>query len=457
VNVGDYLVKDNQSIKDAMRRIDRHGRQVAFVVDRLGRLKGSVSDGDIRRALLRGADINSPVSAIMHANPIVLTEKEQAHPTLAWHLVRRLQRLLPSARVIPAVDHCGVPTAILSCADLKPLDRRKAPRLATVLRVLVVGGAGFLGSHLVRKLLAKGYRVRVLDLMMFGADSLKGLEKNKGFELVKGDLRDISRVATALDGVDAVVNLAAVVGDPACSATPEDAILTNYLANKALAEACKYHQINRYIYASTCSVYGMGKRRLDENAPLNPVSLYARSKIQAEEGILSLEDANFSPTILRMATLHGLSWRMRFDLVVNTMTMNAHRDRRIFVHGGGLQWRPLLHVSDAAEAFLRCLEAPLPRVKGEIFNVGAEKENYQIFRIADIVARGLPGAKIVHKGESADARDYHVSFKKVQARLGFAPKKNVAASVLEIKRALTRKQLRNLSDPNYYNAESQCP
>jgi nucleoside-diphosphate-sugar epimerase len=319
----------------------------------------------------------------------------------------------------------------------------------------VVGGAGYLGVVLCRKLLKEGYKVRVLDLLLFGAEPIQDLLNHKNFEFMEGDMRNISVIVKALWGVDAVVNLAAIVGDPACSTTPEAAIETNYLANKVLTEACKYHQINRFIYASTCSVYGVmeGEKELDENSPLNPVSLYARSKIQSEEGILSLEDENFSPTILRMSTLYGYSPRMRFDLVVNTMTKTAVIQNKIIVHNGGKQWRPLLHVEDAADAYMKCLKAPFEHIKGAVFNVGSNKQNYQIRQIAEAVKRCVPKAKLEIQESNNDARNYLVSFSRIEKLLNYRVSSDLENSIKRIKRAIESKEIENVDDARYYNVE----
>ena len=196
-----------------------------------------------------------------------------------------------------------------------------------------------------------------------------------------------------------------------------------------------------------------GDEKLTEESSLNPVSLYARSKVQAEEGILSLEDENFSPTILRMSTLYGYSPRMRFDLVVNTMTKNAVIDKKIFVHGGGKQWRPLLNVEDAAEAYMRVLQEPLKNVKGQTFNVGSEEQNYQILDIAKAVKESVPNAKLIVEGEEKDLRNYFVSFSKIEKTLEFKAVKQLKDSIFRIKKAIEDNRFSNINDPKYYNVE----
>uniref|UniRef100_A0A7V3J9D8 NAD-dependent epimerase/dehydratase family protein n=1 Tax=candidate division CPR3 bacterium TaxID=2268181 RepID=A0A7V3J9D8_UNCC3 len=455
----DVIASESSSIKEVMRLIDHSGLRVAYIVDAQGRLVGAVSDSEIRKAILKGKDVKEPVKGIMNPNPIILREKDLSNYFIVKKEIRRLLSRMGDSRYLLVLDKQDRPKKLSLFSDLlgqeKTYKENHGVKIIRGKRVLVVGGAGYLGSVLVRKLLARGFKVRVLDMLMFGIGSIKELFNNNNFELIEGDMRDISTLTRALIDTDAVINLAAIVGDPACKNAPEAAIETNYLANKILAEACKYHQINRFVFASSCSIYGVmeGDRKLDEESPLNPVSLYARSKIQSEEGILSLMDENFSPTILRMGTLYGYSPRMRFDLVVNTMTKTAIVEGKILVHGGGKQWRPLLHVEDAADAYIRCLEAPISRVRGEIFNVGSDKQNYQILQIAKIVNKCIPKAKIVIEGETTDPRNYFVSFSKIQKVLKFKANHGVERGVLRIKEAIEKKEIKNVNDQRYYNVE----
>ena len=453
-NLEKILIDENITIKDAMRTIDLGLIGTAFVVDENQKLLGIIRDGDIRSGVLSGMDIKWPITGIINREPIYLKEADFSNTFRVRQIVRDLLAKSPNSRYIPVCNENGKLTRLVLCSGLlgERAQGHSEPR-TNVRRVLVVGGAGYLGSMVTKRLLDNGYQVRVLDMMLFGDESVLEFKTHPNFELIIGDMRNISTLADALVKVDAVINLAAIVGDPACITRPDIAIETNYLANKALAEACKYHQINRYIYASTCSVYGVADSILDELSPLNPVSLYARSKIQSEEGILSLMDENFSPVILRMSTLYGLSPRMRFDLVVNTMTMNAYKYQKITIHGGGTQWRPLLHVSDAAEAYLKCLEAPIHEIRGEVFNVGSSEQNYQILTIANTVHAEIPEASIDMAGDLQDARNYNVSFAKIQNKLGFTAQYTLQQAVHDIADYLKANDI-DVKNTKYYNVES---
>jgi len=231
-------------------------------------------------------------------------------------------------------------------------------------QILVTGGAGYLGSHLVELLLCNHYKVRVLDNLSFGDNALKILKKKFKFELIKGDIRDLRVVLNSMEGCDAVVHLAGIVGDPASKLDPIQSAEINYLSTKLVADAASYFQIKQFLFASSCSVYGASKNRLlSEKSKLNPVSIYAETKLKSEEIILEESQKYLSPTILRAGTLFGYSNRMRFDLVINLFAAQALSKHKIIIEGGN-QWRPFVHVKDTALAYLLVLEKKRGTVKG---------------------------------------------------------------------------------------------
>ncbi|HTO93906.1 MAG TPA: NAD-dependent epimerase/dehydratase family protein, partial [Bacteroidota bacterium] len=298
-------------------------------------------------------------------------------------------------------------------------DHRKGNR-----NVLVIGGAGYIGSHFVRQLLARGYKVKVLDALIYGDEGIRELYGAPNFDFIKGDLRDIEAVVGAMQGMDSVVHLGALVGDPACAIDEKLTLEINLAATRMICEVAKGYGVQRFIFASTCSVYGASDELLNERSGLNPVSLYARSKIASEEVVLHTLDERFAPTIVRFATIFGMSPRPRFDLVVNFLAARAVTDGTITINGGD-QWRPFLHVADAAESLLRCLETPAHAVRGEILNVGSDAENYKISQIGDMIRKVVPDVKVITSGTDADRRNYRVSFKKFRDRVGFVPSRSV--------------------------------
>lgn len=458
--IRNFLVKEDRNIKETMNAIDKGGLGIAFVTDDQDVLKGTITDGDIRKALRKGLDINSSIYEVMNRNPIKISIGEGEKEILNQIDKREKKFFKFYSLKIPIIDENKKITDIavysINSRNLYFLNKNQDLIKEDIRTILVVGGAGYLGSVLCRKLLERGFSVKVLDILTFGEEPLLGIKNHPNLELIHGDIRNIETINKSLSEIDAVIHLAAIVGDPASQNQPSDTIETNYLATMTLAQACKYHQINRFVFASTCSVYGKGNQILDEKAELNPVSLYARSKIESEKGILSLSDENFSPTILRMGTLYGLSPRMRFDLVVNIFSKMAAIEKKINIFGG-TQWRPLLHVEDAAEAFIKSIEAPIEKIRCQVFNVGADQQNYQIQEIGSMVKEILPET-VVHitqkeeLGGKEDQRDYKVSFEKIERELGFKPKRQVKEAVLEIKEAIQNGRITDVSNRKYYNS-----
>lgn len=444
-------VESRTSIQNTIQAISRSSFDAAFIVDEEGVYQGGVTVADLRRLLISGAQGSEPVAEYPLKYVFRLSEEGLADPGDASAMVSDME--LYSVHFVPVVTADGKIKEVLSLEDLRrmfglPLGEAGPPRPAG--RVLVVGGAGYLGSILTQRLLEHGFRVRVLDSFIYGRRSLDAISGNGNLEIVEGDLRNIHTCVNSLNEVDAVVLLAAIVGDPASKARPTETIETNVLATQALASACKLHHIHRFLYASTCSVYGVGADELDERAPLNPVSLYARTKIESENIILGMGDAYFSPTILRMGTLYGYSPRMRFDLVVNTMSMKSFTERQIQVFGGK-QWRPLLGVEDAADVYVRCLESDIRDVGNQIFNVGSDIQNYQIDDVAQIISEALGGVEVSRDGSNLDARDYRVRFNKLTDVLHFEPKQTIEASARQIYEKLQSGTIRNPAQKIYYN------
>lgn len=318
--------------------------------------------------------------------------------------------------------------------------------------VLVIGGAGYIGSALLPKLLDRGFRVRLLDALMFGTEPIQACLDHPNLEIIRADFRQVDSMVAAMRGIDSVIHLGAIVGDPACAIDEDLTVEINLSAVRSIAEVAKGEGVKRFIFASTCSVYGASDETLDEKSALNPVSLYARSKIAAERVLAQLSDASFSPTILRFGTIYGLSGRTRFDLVVNLLTAKAVVEGKITVMGGD-QWRPFVHVSDAALAVLRALEADLPLVRGEIFNVGSNPQNYTIEGAAKVINALVPTAQLVDMGQDADRRNYRVSFDKITRVLGYHPEWTLEQGIRQVIDSIQTGMVRDYKDAKYSNVK----
>jgi nucleoside-diphosphate-sugar epimerase len=304
------------------------------------------------------------------------------------------------------------------------------------MHVFVAGGAGYIGSVLVPMLLEHGHRVTVLDRLYFGG-TLSRAEARFGEKLriVRGDIRAFDR--SLLKSTDAIIDLSGISNDPSCELEPELTRSVNVDGAKRLVGAAVEMGVRRYVYSSSCSVYGHGEGLgLTETSARRPVSLYARAKAEVEDFLHSPATASMQTTTLRLATVFGLSPRMRFDLAINVMTKNAYVARRITVDGGGRQWRPFVHVRDVARAFEMALTGDDAKVAGQVFNVGSDTNNVQILNLAFRVRDAVPGTEVVHAPTDPDLRDYNVSFDKIERVLGFRAEKTVDDGIREVLGAL---------------------
>ena len=310
------------------------------------------------------------------------------------------------------------------------------------MRILVTGGAGYVGSLLSRKLLAKGYQVRVMDALWYGKQSISDCLTHENFELVEDDIRNLTSTVRAMKDVDAVVHLASIVGMPASSIEPRTSEEINYLATKNIAELCQLHGIGTYIFASTCSVYGSQPEKIiTEKSKTSPLDYYAKQKFLSERAIGWL---NTAPTILRFGTLFGLSPRMRFDLVINLFIAKALKEKEITVFGGN-QYRPFLHVEDAADSIIFALEKDLTGT----YNIMSE--NFTILNAAKKI-KELTNCEIQISNENEDKRNYNVSAQKIKD-IGFKPEKNVEFAFNQIKKALEDDLITDYTEKIYNNYE----
>jgi len=316
--------------------------------------------------------------------------------------------------------------------------------------ILVVGGAGYIGSIVISKLLERGYSVRLLDSLLYGQQSIEPILGHPRFEFINGDCRNIQDVVGSMRDVRDVIHLAAIVGDPACAEDDESAFQINFAATRMMLEVAKGNGIGRFLFASSCSVYGASDDLMDEKSETAPISVYAETKLQSEEVLLQARSSTFHPTILRFATVFGLAPRARFDLVVNLLTAKAICDGVITIYNGA-QWRPFIHVRDVAEAVVQTLEAPAESVSGEIFNVGDERLNFTLAQVADKIKTLMPNTR-VEQVENSDRRNYRVSFKKFRDCVGFRAQYTLEDGISEIQRAFAAGRISDYRQPFYNNA-----
>lgn len=322
--------------------------------------------------------------------------------------------------------------------------------------ILVTGGAGYVGSILLRELLAKDYKVVCLDSLLFGGESILDILGHKNFTFIKCDINnlDFMEKIFSQNKFDSVIHLAAIVGDPACNIYSKLAVKTNWETGKWLVNKSKDSGVLNFIFASTCSNYGKMNNKTDylnEKSKLSPVSLYAELKVKLEEYILKMKKKDgFSPTCLRFATVYGLSPRMRFDLTINEFTKNLALGKELLVFGEQF-WRPYCHVKDFSNAFLSVLNAPIEKVAYNVFNVGDTGENYTKKMIVNEILNFLPNSKIKYVKKNEDPRDYRVNCDKIKNELGFQISMRVPEGISEIIRLINDGIITNSEDQRYYN------
>jgi len=317
-------------------------------------------------------------------------------------------------------------------------------------KVLVTGGAGYVGAVLVPLLLAKDYKVKVLDLYLYGEDVLDAVKGHPNLEHVKGDIRDHGLVERTIRGCDAVIHLACISNDPSFELDLDLGKSINYDAFIDLVKVSKACAVRRFVYASTSSVYGIKEvQNVTEDLPLEPLTDYSKYKALCEEVLLKERAPGFTTLIVRPATVCGYSPRLRLDLAVNILTNHAVTNRQIKVFGGE-QMRPNIHIEDMARFYLKSLEWPDAAIDGKIYNVGYH--NHRVREIAQIV-KGVVGKDVnIVTTPTDDNRSYHVSSERIKRELGFGPRRSIEDAVQDLVAAFKAGRIQNsMTDDRYYN------
>lgn len=296
--------------------------------------------------------------------------------------------------------------------------------------VLITGGAGYIGSVLTPKLINLGYKVRILDSLIYGDSGISKFVNEGSVELISEDIRKKEVLEKAVKGIDCIIHLAAIVGEPLCKKIPLAAKQINEEATSNLIQIAK-KSVKRFVYASTCSNYGSSENIVNEESPVSSLSLYSETKVNSESKILSIRNENMESCILRFATAFGISPRMRFDLLLQEFIRDAWVNKKISIFGPNY-WRPLVHVSDIANACSLILESKNEQVSHQIYNVGDDTQNFTKLQLAEMIKKYLPETEIEIIESKIDPRNYKVSFEKIKTKLDYKISTTVDDEIKEI-------------------------
>lgn len=320
------------------------------------------------------------------------------------------------------------------------------------MNILITGGAGYLGCWLVHDLLSQGHSVRIFDRLCFGKPTEADWLSHPQCELITGDIRYWQQHPNLFEHIDVVIHLAGLANDPSCALCPITAHEVNVESAVEFARQASQRGVTRFIFASTCAVYGKGIGEwLDEDSPINPLSIFTQTKSEAEKRILALAHQQFSPVVLRFSTLFGYSPRMRFDVAINQMSAMAKLQGKIEVRGGGNQWRPFLHVRDASQAICKVVHAESQLIHGQIFNVGSNELNKRIIDLAQEIAQYIPNVYIDMVRDDEDLRNFRVQFNKFCSTFQFKPLHDIPTGVHEILQWLDSHPSENPFDEPFIN------
>ena len=435
------LVYPSAKVDKIIKLIQTSGFNGVFVVTKTNIVLGLITDADIRKLFLKKKySKRLKASDIMNKNFLSIGEQ----PTE----VDYFKILINSEKVIIPILKNKKIVNFIHVNDLKFKKEIIQKNVQERKKILIIGGLGFIGSVLTEILLKNNYKVNILDIKFYGNFLKKNMIKNPDLKIIIGDCFNKKNFSKAIKGCSDVIHLGEIVGDPAVSLNTKFSVRNNFENTNFVVSECIKNNINKFIFASSCSVYGSSELKCDESSKLNPVSLYAKCKIECEKVILSYKSSNFCPTILRLSTVYGDSPRKRFDLVVNRFTLMAILKKHISLYGGS-SWRPLISVQDVSNAFFKVLKTKNSIVKNEVFNVGGHAENYKIIDIVHLIKKKI-NLSFSYTKQIGDKRNYKVSFKKINKVLSYKTKDNLENVIKNMIKKYKKLNF-NPNNINFYN------
>jgi len=443
-----YCILYNKNILDIYKLFEKNETNFCIVVNRSSKFLGIVTPTDIRKGLIKGLTLKSKVMNVINEKPIFIQGKIDNRKINIILSKKNFLDINPP--LIPLINSKKIPYDLIWKDKVNSLKKNKYKNKNN-LEILLIGGAGYIGSVLAKQLIKEGYKVCVFDKFIYlSHKKFKKIINSKKLTCIKGDSRHLEKIFEAVKKADAVVHLAEMVGDPLCEKKPEKTYSINYLASISIANMCKNLGIEKFIYVSSCSVYGsnIGKKLLDESSLINPLSVYAKLKSICEKAIITNFGDYFRPCILRLGTVYGVSNRPRYDLVANLFSGLVANDKNIYIEGGE-QWRPFISVQDVSTAITKIIKLPREKSGGQIFNLVSE--NIRIKDLGNKIKKIFPDAKVLIKKTKKDFRDYKVSSIKAKKIINFKPKFLLSEGIKSMVNFTTKNKIKNLNSKKYIN------
>ena len=447
-NPNKYEVNFNSKIIDVLKVFEKNRVNICAVTNKKNEFIGIITLSDIKKAFLKGATSEQKIINFINKKPLIIKGKVNENSISDILSSPKFNNIDPP--LIPIINIQNKLINILNKNELFNYSQNFLKKdISKSKKVLVFGGGGYIGCVLVDMLIKLNFNVTVYDKFIYTSKKsfIKNFE-NPNLKIIQGDSQNISKIFEAIRKNDIVIHLAEMVGDPLCEKRPKKTYAINYLASMTISNICKNLGISKFIYVSSCSVYGSNDYLTNETSKINPLSIYAKLKALSEKAIIRNFDKHCKPCILRLGTVYGASFRPRYDLVVNLFAGLLANKKQITIAGGN-QWRPFVHVKDVSRAIIKILNSDFKKTDNQIFNIVGE--NLQIKDIGKAIKKINPKANIAFSNNVNDNRNYKSSNNKAKKVLNFKTKYTINDGIKEVIEYTKKNKIKNIFNKKYIN------